>query len=394
MKSCSIDDVVICIYICVLLAFRDYTKMIIISSLIVFCYILIKNISLKMNKFFIEYIFYKLLFIFLCILSSLWSINPFTIELSISMCFRLMTNLSILLYIKNENKFVKFVKFIIYGSMILCVRILIVVPYSAFGKKRIGNYLAYDIENSYGNTGITYVLGVASALLIINKDTIIKNKKLKYFLIIIFSIFSLISGSKKQIFILLITIGAKLILKSKSFKQLLKNIILMLGIFGIIFYLVYKIPILYDAIGYRMETFINSMCTNKIEVEDLSTMTRKQFIKEAYNIFIKNPIIGVGIDSFKYYNSVQFTWAENNFLELLADLGVLGMVIYYLPHLKITKSLLIQYKRKNKFFEMNFILFLILIFIDLTMVSYNGLHLQLYLALLYGYFIIYMKKRD
>lgn len=393
MKNYNNDDIIMCIYICILLAFRDYTKMIIIISTIIFCYIFIKNISLKINKFFVEYIFYKLSFIFLCMLSLLWSINPSIFRLSISLCFRLMTNIVVLVYINSEDKFIKFIKFIMYGSMILCIRILLVVPYSAWGKVRIGTYLAHNVENSYGNTGITYVLGIASALLIIDKDMIIKNKKLKYFLILIYSIFSLMSGSKKQIFILLITVVVKLIFKSKSYKQLIKNIILIVSIFGIIFYLIYKIPIFYNAIGYRLEIFIYNMFTNKVEVKDLSTITRKQFIKDAYITFINNPIIGVGIDSFKYYNSLQITWAENNFLELLADLGILGTVIYYLPHLKIIKSLLFQYKNKNIFFEMNFVLFLNLIFIDLTMVSYNGLHLQLYLALLYGYFIIYMKKR-
>ena len=107
---------------------------------------------------------------------------------------------------------------------------------------------------------------------------------------------------------------------------------------------------------------------------------------------MKNPIIGVGIDSFKYYNSFQFSWAECNYLELMADLGLVGIVVYYTPHIYIIKTMKIIKRNKESVSLMMVVLFLVLLFIDLTMVSYNETHLQLYLSILFSYCIVYKRN--
>ena len=107
------------------------------------------------------------------------------------------------------------------------------------------------------------------------------------------------------------------------------------------------IQIFYDAIGYRIQSFLSFFGKNNIaNTNDLSTLSRFSFLKDAYSTFLKHPFIGVGIDSFKYFNTLQFSWAECNYLEILADLGVLGFTIYYIPHIKIMSRFIKLKKRK------------------------------------------------
>jgi hypothetical protein len=154
-----------------------------------------------------------------------------------------------------------------------------------------------------------------------------------------------------------------------------------------------KTPILYNAIGVRLLSFSSLFLENDIEI-DKSTETRKEFLGEAFTVFLKNPLNGIGIDGFKYVNRYQFTWAENNFLELLADLGIFGMIIYYMPHLKIILELKRRIKKKKNIDISLLVEIICLVFIDLFMVSYASSTLQFFLAFIYAQNTISICKEE
>ena len=211
--------------------------------------------------------------------------------------------------------------------------------------------------------------------------------------IIVFIIISLLSGSKKQIFITIIAIMILLLFKSKNFIKALKNITIGILISTIFLIIIMKTPILYNAIGVRLISFSSLFLENDIEI-DKSTETRKEFLGEAFTVFLKNPLNGIGIDGFKYVNRYQFTWAENNFLELLADLGIFGMIIYYMPHLKIILELKRRIKKKKNIDISLLVEIICLVFIDLFMVSYASSTLQFFLAFIYAQNTISICKEE
>lgn len=390
----SITDIFMGLFIVILLAFRDYSSLVIVLSIILLGWLLITRArSGQIFKGIFKFLAMKLLFILLCMISALWSPNCSIMYLCTSMMFRLIICLCILLYINNEENLIKVMRFLVLGSIVLCLRMIIVVPTSAWGNSRVGVYLAHDIDNSYGNTGITYVLGIATAIIIADINYKIIKKKWKLLFIGIFTVFSLLSGSKKQIFILLIAYFTVKILNADGVSRFLRNTIyFFIGSVAIV-YLILYVPVLYNAIGYRLVSFFSFFGKNSsANMEDLSTLSRISFLKDAINVFWANPIIGVGIDSFKYYNSFQFSWAECNYLELMADLGLVGLAVYYMPHIYIIKTMKIVKKNKESVSLMIYVLLLVLLFIDLTMVSYNETHLQLYLAILFSYCIIYKRN--
>lgn len=394
LRKKKINDIFMGVFIVILLAFRDYSSLVIMLSIILLGWLLITRVrSGKIFKEIFEFSVMKLMFILLCMISALWSPNRSIMYLCTSMVFRLIICLCVLLYIYNEDDLIKVMRFLVFGSVVLCLRMSIVVPTSAWGNSRVGLYLAHDIDNSYGNTGITYVLGVVSAIIVADINYKVIKKKWKFLFIGIFTVFSLMSGSKKQIFILLIAYFTVKILNADGVSKLLRNtFFFLIGSFTVL-YLILYIPVLYNAIGYRLVSFFSFLGKNSpANMEDLSTLSRISFLKDAITVFLKNPIIGVGIDSFKYYNSFQFSWAECNYLELMADLGLVGIVVYYTPHIYIIKTMKIIKRNKESVSLMMVVLFLVLLFIDLTMVSYNETHLQLYLSILFSYCIVYKRN--
>jgi len=78
-------------------------------------------------------------------------------------------------------------------------------------------------------------------------------------------------------------------------------------------------------------------------VGDSETKFRYLFIMDAYEVFKNNIICGVGIDAFQHFTVVG-TYAHNNYLEILADLGLIGFILYYLIYIPLIKE---SFRRKN-----------------------------------------------
>jgi len=61
---------------------------------------------------------------------------------------------------------------------------------------------------------------------------------------------------------------------------------------------------------------------------------RVQLYKEAFYAFSDNPVFGIGLDNFRLYSSSGL-YAHSNYMELLADTGLIGFCIYYFIYVKI-----------------------------------------------------------
>lgn len=83
----------------------------------------------------------------------------------------------------------------------------------------------------------------------------------------------------------------------------------------------------------RIERFTSTMDGKDAEG---STEERVGFIKEGWEQFTARPFTGYGIDSFRYYHQL---YAHNNYIELLFDVGILGVVIFYSIHFSIFRKL-------------------------------------------------------
>ena len=182
-------------------------------------------------------------------------------------------------------------------------------------------------------------------------------------------LFTLLTGSKNGI-LMIVAITFLAYFLHGSFTGKVKIVFLTLILGSILLYLIFNVPALYDIIGYRMETFFDIFTSGNGFEADSSTSTRSDLMGFAWKMFLQRPFLGWGFANVAGYVSAQgyfiVTYAHSNYLELLADVGLIGTLVFYAPHLsafgKFSKKILL-YRNKDM---LNCTLYAILIVILLT----------------------------
>ncbi len=156
----------------------------------------------------------------------------------------------------------------------------------------------------------------------------------KYFLIfatiglVIFEVLN--TGSRKGLFLLIVV---TLFYYFNTFKQI--------SFLNKIFYLCVGFFFIFQIISYAIdsrffERFISILFFNEITTGD---QIRISLYNEALRLFYENPILGWGGDGFRYFNNVEFTYSHINYMELLANYGLLGFICFYSMYIWFFKRL-------------------------------------------------------
>lgn len=66
-----------------------------------------------------------------------------------------------------------------------------------------------------------------------------------------------------------------------------------------------------------------------LEGEESSANLREQMIREGWLVWRASPFWGHGIDQFRHVNRFFRSYSHNNYVELLANLGLFGFLLYY-----------------------------------------------------------------
>ena len=64
---------------------------------------------------------------------------------------------------------------------------------------------------------------------------------------------------------------------------------------------------------------------------------RKILYREAFNVFADSPFIGKGLDNFRLF-SASGLYAHSNYLELLADTGIIGFILFYMVYIMVWRN--------------------------------------------------------
>lgn len=245
---------------------------------------------------------------------------------------------------------------------------------------RFGINLTSSDREFYSQYGLNLnILGLGCAVSIIlafyfYKIEISYKHRNLYKYIILFSMFVvLISGSKKALLLPLIVFMIYNYVKVPARKKL--NIIIFSCILIIAgYYILMKIPILYNSIGIRLEGMFNAVLNDgKI---DNSTKGRLQFIEYGLILIARKFWFGYGLASYApMYASTHIgeyaSYSHNNYIELMVSGGVIGLIIHYSFYLYLLIKL---YKRINLYkSELDIICFSLifgLLFIHYGMVAY------------------------
>lgn len=145
----------------------------------------------------------------------------------------------------------------------------------------------------------------------------------------------LFSGSRKAI--LVSAIGLALIVIFRGNRKGILTKLKRAGFIAIIivgvFLALMNVPALYNLIGMRLMLAVESIGQSAVEIAaneviDHSAHGRAILREDAINQFLVHPILGLGYYCFQYFNRYGL-YAHNNYLELLADLGIIGFGMYY-----------------------------------------------------------------
>lgn len=123
------------------------------------------------------------------------------------------------------------------------------------------------------------------------------------------------------------------------------------------------------------------------DVRDGSLTERSSMISDGWNLWKEKPITGWGTDQFRYLTDYQ-TYSHNNFVELLSNNGLIGLILYYSIFILMIIAglkMLLSSKEEEKhigFFSLATLL--IFIFWDLAHVSYYSKFHWIMLSIIMG----------
>lgn len=203
-----------------------------------------------------------------------------------------------------------------------------------------------------------------------------KHKFIYLGLMVFFAFILLLTQSKKGIVCLAIGLVSLYYNSVRGNKKVGRIIIAVLGII-LSYVLITNIPFFYNLIGHRLEEMMNFLLGFTASMGE--DARRFQLWDKALETWFSSPIFGVGLANFSIVNfGVKGAYAHNNYLELLADVGFIGTIIYYCLPVSI---LLTRFKSSDNLQVLLHTFVLILLIMDIGVVSYSNISMVLFYAL-------------
>ena len=215
------------------------------------------------------------------------------------------------------------------ASVILCLYMYTNIDLSVFGNERIGVSILGDGWNS--NT-IALKLTVG-CILGFEQFKVTERKVLKILVLAsVVGMFTvmLFCGSRTALIIGVCGIASYLWLSGNGKSK--KAVILCLIILGIIslYHAIMNIPALYNVLGRRLDILKEGLKGNALSGS--GTALRLMMIREGIQVFLDNPIVGVGMNNFRnVFGSLHgiYKYSHSNHIEVLANFGIIGAVFFF-----------------------------------------------------------------
>ncbi len=274
------------------------------------------------------------LFLLFCILSSVWAVDK---SLVFDRAVTLFENIALLLllfdYFETEKKIGVVIECLAWAGALYCIYVVLF-----YG---VNEYMHLLLSGSRIGGEITNVnrIGLVSskAALIFCWFVIYKEKYWYAAPGLLCFIVALGTGSRKVLLTIVVGLILLYILKGRSVQKLKSLLKIVLILF--LLYWVIKLPWL-DVMEQRI-TYAFNFLTGKGQT-DKSMIERSAFIKMGLETFLDKPFTGIGAGNTGYITvkySGGYTYLHNNYVELLASVGLFGTILYYLAYFFPIKKL-------------------------------------------------------
>ncbi len=317
--------------------------------------------------------------------SSMWSIRPL---FSAQYYLVVMILIILLSFFMSQYVFVvsdaeNLLKVFIYSVLFISIIQLVFTPVDEITAGFLGSRIGGNNPNTFGYINMF-------STIISFYFAYIKSDKKYYWLVAIFFVFSFLSSSRKAISMSLAGIMLIILFAIKRRHHLLHFAIL--GFAAVIsLILIIEIDFLFDIVGNRFSTLINFIRFGPVEGGRGSLEMRSYFIEFAKILFHEKPIAGHGLACFSILlgtesNAGIAVYAHNNFWEILADLGILGFIIYYWFYAFLIIKSIIKIFQKNNSSTIHILVLTIVVtelILEFGVVSMTSFYPQVIMALAY-----------
>jgi len=282
------------------------------------------------------------------------------------------------IYVNSLERLMDFLQIIILATFSMC---LFIILSPDVGLKMAEGSMRLSSHDGMWNANFIGVCCSVSIIICMYMIKVRNKSKILYLAaIMIFSTTVVMTGSRKSV--LVIIIGCSLF---AVFKQSKSKILYLFGVFFVVlifYYILMSVPVLYEFIGVRIDSFLNYFSSQKNV--DSSTMYRISMIEYGVHWFKIKPIFGHGMDNFRYLfvdATGRMAYSHNNYIELLVGGGLVGFLLYYCYLYKSTIKLLRVTNNGSNLVALLLSILITILCIDVSLVSYNARFVQVVICL-------------
>ena len=293
-----------------------------------------------------QYFMWTVLWMFVVLISIFYSIAPsatFTAVLTLGA--RAVAFLSIFSRVRTKELLCSLLKILIVVEFFNVLYVMSQIDITMLGSKRIGALMNMDSDVTWNSNTLSGVLSVCViAALGLLRNHAVKNRGLTIITTLFYTVLILLSGSRQGL-LLLVGVPLTYLLLSSNYKNAISRVVTIAAVMLITYFVIMKIPPLYNMIGRRMEALIQNMLNHGSS--DLSIAGRVKLINYGLNWILESPVWGHGMYTFKEQLQMSYgyeMYAHNNYIEVLFGTGLIGLAAYYSLHISmLLRSFRIRY---------------------------------------------------
>ena len=271
-------------------------------------------------------------FILLALCSCLWA-KDIDVNTLVVMTTTLIVTLCLILNLRSLKDIENLTKIFVLAGVILGVLLYIsgllesvLVSMSLGEEERLGSEV-------FGNANILSEMLMVSAmysswLMIYSDSRVTKLMSLASFVFVL--IMMVLSGGRKTIIAVIVVTIWFMLSKQLKTRNKIYSVILTFALIYACFYAAQNVEFINVAIGDRFEGIYAILLGQESTVS--GDDVRLKMIDAGLSGWVNSPLIGHGVDSFKYLNqniTGHFYYSHNNFVEVLYNFGILGFILYY-----------------------------------------------------------------
>jgi len=285
--------------------------------------------------------------------------------------------------LESREKYHSFLISSLLASTFLMVRLLLSAPFKDIMQQRIG----VTVQVSPNTVGYIF-----SIIVVIAFSYFLHQKKLWWLLVFLtFTVFSILTGSKKVVLFIGVGLFLLVLLNQKSLKGAFFIGALCLVFVALTTVLIFVWEPLYRLMGSRIIGMISVLRGTGVEE---STNIRLDMIQEGWALFLQKPLFGWGLGAFTVLSKWNM-YSHNNYTELLVSVGLIGTIAYYFLYVYlIVKGLqLLKTGKERSYYILAISILVAMLFDGIGRVPYNEEISNILLALCYaGVMIEYPQK--